>query len=56
MVLAQTAADEHERAVHLQACRYYGDILHMNDESKARGTPPASDPFQASSQSSNEAV
>jgi hypothetical protein len=56
MVLAQTAADEHERAVHLQACRYYGDIMHMNDESKARGTPPASDPFQASSQSSNEAV
>jgi hypothetical protein len=32
MVLAQTACDEQERAVHLQACRYYGDLLHMNDE------------------------
>jgi hypothetical protein len=31
MVLAQTAGDERERAVHLQACRYYGDLLHMND-------------------------
>jgi hypothetical protein len=35
MVLAQTAADEHERAVHLQACRYYGDLLHMNDDQQA---------------------
>jgi peroxiredoxin family protein len=32
MVLAQTSCDEQERAVHLQACRYYGDLLHMNDE------------------------
>ena len=32
MVLAQTAADEQERAVHLQACRYYGDLLHMNGD------------------------
>jgi hypothetical protein len=30
MVLAQTSSDERERAVHLQACRYYGDLLHMN--------------------------
>ena len=34
MVLAQTAANERERAVHLQACRHYGDLLHMNDEEK----------------------
>ena len=34
MVLAQTAADERERAVHLQACRYYGDLLHMNDKNE----------------------
>ena len=32
MVLAQTAGDEHERAVHLKVCRYYGDLLHMNDD------------------------
>jgi hypothetical protein len=32
MVLAQTAANERERAVHLQACRHYGDLLHMNGE------------------------
>ena len=43
MVLAQTAADEHERAVHLQACRYYGDILHMNDDEAEIGH--ATDPL-----------
>ena len=32
MVLAQTAADEQERAVHLKACGYYGDLLHMNGD------------------------
>lgn len=32
MVLAQTAADERERVVHLKACRHYGDLLHMNDD------------------------
>ena len=41
MVRAQTAANERERTVHLQACRYYGDLLHMNadeepDEANAR--------------------
>ena len=40
MVLAQTVADEHERAVHLQACRYYGDLLHMNDERETAETQP----------------
>ena len=54
MVLAQTAADEHERAVHLQACRYYGDILHMNEWPQE--TPVASDPFHAASRPSNEPV
>ena len=46
MVFAQTAADEHERAVHLQACRYYGDILHMNDQSDAGETQPRTDPLR----------
>ena len=40
MVLAQTAANEQERAVHLQACRYYGDLLHMNDERETAETQP----------------
>lgn len=26
MVLAHTTGDEQERAVHLRACRHYGDI------------------------------
>ena len=42
VALAQTAADEPERAVHLQACRYYGDLLHMNDKNKP--TEPHSPP------------
>ena len=41
MVLAQTAGDEHERSVHLQACRYYGDILHMNGDDE----PEQHEPF-----------
>jgi len=32
MVLAHTTGDEQERAVHLRACRHYGDLLHMNAE------------------------
>ena len=43
MVLAQTAADEQERSVHLQACRYYGDLLHMNDDGEAFETEPLRD-------------
>jgi hypothetical protein len=31
MVLAHTTGDDRERAVHLRACHYYGDLLGMND-------------------------
>jgi hypothetical protein len=40
MVLAQTARDEQERSVHLQACRYYGDILHMNGDEESEQAEP----------------
>ena len=40
MVLAQTAANERESAVHLQACRYYGDLLHMNDKNEPTELQP----------------
>jgi len=43
MVLAQTAGDEHERSVHLQACRYYGDILHMNGEDESEQHEPSAE-------------
>ena len=45
MVLAQTAADEHERAVHLKACGYYGDLLHMYDDPEAIEQKPLPDPL-----------
>ncbi|MGE5564526.1 MAG: hypothetical protein ACM3ZV_14640 [Bacillota bacterium] len=45
MVLAQTAANERERAVHLTACRHYGELLHMNDEvAPPDAAPPARSP------------
>ena len=45
MVLAQTAAEERERAVHLQACRYYGDLLHMNDDQESDERKQLRDPL-----------
>ena len=45
MVLAQTAAEERERAVHLQACRYYGDLLHMNEDQESDERKQLRDPL-----------
>lgn len=37
MVLAETAETLLERSIHLQACRYFGDLLNLNQDEPRDG-------------------